>query len=121
MFFSSLSLSVFSAREAFNCGSFVVLLLGFLLSKGWQGQIVSFPNPLLSVCIYVGIATRQNSNKGEWKRAEWVILIHNWIHKSIEREKKGDVGDAFYYQIKLNPKPVQTHSFRTLSICNERI
>lgn len=34
MFFSSLSLSVFSAREAFNCGSFVVLLLGFLLSKG---------------------------------------------------------------------------------------
>lgn len=34
MFFSSPSLSVFSAREAFNCGSFVVLLLGFLLSKG---------------------------------------------------------------------------------------
>lgn len=64
-FFPKRPLSACSARGVFNCCSFVILPFSFLLSEGQQGRSVSFPNPLLSVCIYVGMATRQNSNKGE--------------------------------------------------------
>lgn len=68
-FFPNLPLSVYSARGVFNCRSFVIWLFSSIhLSERQQGQSWSFPNPLFSVCIIVGMATRQSSNKGGWKR-----------------------------------------------------